>query len=731
MAPQVVIGAAVAAAASAGATALTLGVAAITAASVLTSFAGSLILGGLSYALTSKPKSGGIVSDITSGTVSLKQSDLTRKFVYGHTRVTTGYAHMESTGEKKNKKLHMILMLCEGPVRDIPEVWVNDYSIPKDWIDENGNVIEGRYKDKLVIRKHFGSPSQSSDALAVSNMPEWTVNHRLQGIAYLYLILEKDQDVYPTGVPNFSAIVEGQFVYDPRTESDVWTTNNALFCADNLRNSRYGFGVMDDDVDFPNISSQANICDEIVATSPKEYEVKSVSFNTDIFTLDNDLLDLQYGDQVQVSSTGTLPAGITASTDYYVIPYQVKDTARILLASSLANSMAKTPVNITNAGTGTITITKVGEPRYHASGVLETNQTRSVNLNNLVNGMAGRAIYTGGKWTLLAGAWRTPMSTYGIGDMRGSGMSFKSDLSMTDSYNLVKGLYLSPLNLYQTSDYPSATYAQFIEDDAGVVAEKEINLPFTQRPTTAQRIAKIELFRGRQGITFASDFSMKALQNQPGDNIEMDIEKLGWEDKPFEITEFTFDVNDGNLITRMSLRETAQQIFDWSQGEAINVDPAPNTSVPNPFQVASVTGVGYNSRIIDTREGDAVYTLTLQWDEHSDQFVLSYGDFEIQYKLESETEWRPSFFVDGILTKTDVVNSSVNIPYDLRIRARNNLGVRSQWTTILGAVVGSSGGVTETRDYEYVYDPVVYTLDYGSVADPVGSGDTEDWGYVN
>lgn len=728
--PQVVIGAALAAAASAGATALTLGVAAITAASVLTSFAGSLILGGLSYALTSKPKSS-VVSDIPSGTVSLKQSDLTRKFLYGHTRVTTGYAHMESTGEKKNKQLHMILMLCEGTVRDIPEVWVNDYSIPKDWIDEDGNVTEGRYKDKLVIRKHFGSPSQVADPVAVTNMPEWTTAHRLQGIAYLYLILTKDQDVYPTGVPNFSAVVEGQFVYDPRIEENTWSTNNALFCADNLRSQRYGFNVLDDDINFTNIIAQANICDEIVDTDEKDYELKEINTATNIITLKGDLLDLQYGDRVEVKSTGTLPAGISAVTDYYVIPYQVKDTPRILLATSLSNSMAKISIDITSAGTGTITVTKTGEPRYHSSGVLETDQTRSANLNNLVNGMAGRAIYTGGMWTLLAGAWRTPSAVYGIGDMRGSGMSFKNDLSMTDSYNIVKGLYLSPLNLYQTSDYPSATYSQFIEDDAGVAAEKEINLPFTQRPTTAQRIAKIELFRGRQGITFASDFSMKAIQNQPGDNIGLDVDRLGWEEKPFEITEFTFDVNDGNLVTRMSLRETAQAIFDWSQGEAINVDPAPNTSMPNPFEVAGVTGVGYNSRIIDTREGDVVYTMTLQWDEHSDQFVLSYGDFEIQYKLESEIEWRPSFFVDGSLTKTDVVNSSVNIPYDLRIRARNNLGVRSAWTTILGAVVGSSGGITDTRDYESVADPVVYMLDYGSVADPVGSGDFEDWGYVN
>lgn len=690
-------------------------------------FAGSLILGGLSYALSPKPKSAAMDSSIENKgqTVAVRQSDLTRQNVYGHTRITRGYAQMESTG--LNGKLHMMLILCEGPIRAINEIWVNDYVIPQDWIDEDGNVTQGRYAGYMTIRKHLGAFDQTADTVAVANMTGWTTDHRLQGIAYVYITMTKNQDVYPTGVPNMTAIVEGQENYDPRTGDFSWNTNIALYCRDFMTSDLYGFAAKDDEIDDVNIAAQANICDEIVTTPDVDTTVSSVNATTNILTLSGDLLLYQYGDRIRFIGSD-LPGGLSAGVDYYLIPYQVKTTPRIQVASSFDNAMAKVVIDITTTGSGSITVRKTGEPRYHGSGVVDSENALSNTLNDLSSCMAGRTINVGGDWTLLAGAWRTPEVTFGIGDIRGNGIGFKNCLSMSESYNIVKGLFISSLNLYQQSDYPSAVYQTFIEQDNGRESPRDMNLPYTNRPTTATRIAKIELFRGRQDIVYNSDFSMKALQVKPGDNIAFDVERLGWEGKEFEITEFGFDVADGNLVTRMTLRETAQAIFDWTAGEAITYDPAPNTNLPNPFDVQVPTGVAYNSRYIDTREGDAVYTMTLRWDVHPNQFVTNFGDFEVQYKLSEETEWRPSFTVPGSETKTDVVNSSVNVYYDLRIRARNNLGVRSPWVTILDAVVGSSGGVTETRDYEFVNDPIGTYLDYGSVADAVT--DAEDWGFV-
>lgn len=693
-------------------------------------FAGSMILGGLSYALTPKPKSPQFAQGVGGSTVAVRQADLTRQYVYGHTRVTRGYAHMESTGV--NGTLHLILMLCEGGpsgLRAINEIWVNDYCIPQDWITPEGTITEGRYAGYMTIRKHLGTPDQIADSSAVANLAGWTSEHRLQGIAYLYITMDKNQDVYPNGIPNITAIVEGSPLYDPRTNGLNWTTNLAQFSRDFLRNEKYGFGALADDIDEVNIAAQMNICDEIVDTEDKQFLTKLVAPATDLITLDEDVLELQFGDQVQVTSTGTLPGGLTALTNYYVIPYQVKTNPRIKLATSLDNAMAKIAIDITTAGSGTIRVVKTGEPRYHGSGVFDTEDNLSKILNDLTTSMAGRAVNMGGFWSLLAGAWRTPDLSLGIGDVRGSGIGYKSDLSMAESYNVVKGLYVSPVNFYQNTDYPSARYQTFIDQDNGLESPKEINLAYVNRPTQAQRIAKIELFRARQGIAFNADFSMKALQCQPGDNVGLNIDRVGWAAKPFEVTGFAFNLVEGQLSIKLELRETAQAIFDWSQGEAIEFDPAPNTNLPDIYNVQVPSGVKYNSRAITSVAGDVSFVLQLEWNLHPDAFVREYGDFEIQYKLASSPDWLPSFFVDGSLTSTDVFQSSVGINYDMRIRARNNLGVRSGWVTLNDVMVGSSGGIGATEDWETFSDPVVYTQDWGTFSDPVGSGLIEDWGY--
>lgn len=679
---------------------------AITAAGVLTvgfsltTFAGSLILGGLSYALTPKPKKPAAQqnSDIGGGTVAVRQSELSRQHVFGHTMITRGYAHMWSTGI--NGELHLILILCEGELRAINEVLVNDYAIPNDWIDGDGNVTQGRYAGFLTIRKHLGGANQVADPVAVANLSEWTNNHRLQGIAYLYLILKKDNDIYPTGVPNFKAIVEGPELYDPRAEYPVWSTNIALYCREYLTNQTFGFGASENDIDDVNVAAQANICDEIVAVPEVNFTVSGIDTSTNIITLSGDILTLIWGDRVSVLSTGDLPAGLEADRDYFVIPYQINNTCRIMLAESLEASMYKDEVDITDAGTGTITIRRTGEPRYHGSGAIDTETALSENMNNLVNAMAGRAINVGGFWTLLAGAWRTPAVSFDEKDLRGS-IGIKRGLQMSESYNVIKGLFLGPASFYQQTDYPSVRYDTFIEQDGDSESTKELNLAFTDRPTTATRIAKIELFRSRQDIVFKSDFSTKAMQIQPGDNVELSLEKYGWEEKVFEVTEFSFDTSQNNLLCRLTLRETAQEIFDWSEGEAIDFDPAPNTNLPDPFTVTVVTGFSLDSVAVYTQSGDRIFNILASWNLHENQSVVNDGSYQILYKetTEPDTSYKSAGVVKGNETQMRITTLQVDVLYDVQIIAYNRLGVKSQPSTINNFQVGSSI-TTNSEDWE-------------------------------
>lgn len=66
------------------------------------------------------------------------------------------------------------------------------------------------------------------------------------------------------------------------------------------------------------------------------------------------------GTRVRLTTTTTLPGGLSLATDYYVI--KVSDTT-FKLATSYANAIAGTAINITDAGTGTHTVSWL-LPRY-------------------------------------------------------------------------------------------------------------------------------------------------------------------------------------------------------------------------------------------------------------------------------------------------------------------------------------------------------------------------------
>ena len=82
---------------------------------------------------------------------------------------------------------------------------------------------------------------------------------------------------------------------------------------------------------------------------------------TDLCTITGDTTFIYTGVQCTVSSATTLPAGLAASTTYFII-YQSASTFN--LATSYANALAGTVIDITDTGTGTHTITIASVSRF-------------------------------------------------------------------------------------------------------------------------------------------------------------------------------------------------------------------------------------------------------------------------------------------------------------------------------------------------------------------------------
>jgi len=75
--------------------------------------------------------------------------------------------------------------------------------------------------------------------------------------------------------------------------------------------------------------------------------------STDVVTATDQTVMTNTGTEVEFTTTGTLPGGLSVSTRYYLI-YQSATTFKV--ASSYANAIAGTAINITDTGSGTHTV---------------------------------------------------------------------------------------------------------------------------------------------------------------------------------------------------------------------------------------------------------------------------------------------------------------------------------------------------------------------------------------
>jgi len=184
---------------------------------------------------------------------------LDHQVIYGKMKVGPVRVFDATTGTD-NVQLHRVLAFAGHEIESFEEIYINDEVAT---IDGSGNVTSpSRYSGLVTIKEHLGTSTQAADSDLVSNVSGWTGNHRLRGIAYLYVKLTYDADAFPNGVPEVSAVIKGKKVYDPRTTTTVWSDNPALCIRDYLASTGYGLGEASANIDDTTFTAAANICDQ-------------------------------------------------------------------------------------------------------------------------------------------------------------------------------------------------------------------------------------------------------------------------------------------------------------------------------------------------------------------------------------------------------------------------------------------------------------------------------------
>ena len=220
-------------------------------------------------------------TEVTRRSTIIRNPIQPRQVVYGTVKKSgiLLYASTSSTSNTSdNKFLNLVIALASHEIQSVTKIYFNDTEIPVSALDGNGNVTSGTYSGKAKIKINLGSDNQNADSDLVSEDSNITSAHRFRGIAYLYCRLEFDEDVYPNGIPNISALISGKKVLDFRTNATAFSSNPALIIYNYLTSSD-GMGASTSEIDTTSFTTSANNCDTditITGGTQNRYECHGV-----------------------------------------------------------------------------------------------------------------------------------------------------------------------------------------------------------------------------------------------------------------------------------------------------------------------------------------------------------------------------------------------------------------------------------------------------------------------
>ncbi len=731
----------------------------------------------------------------------IRASDEPHKIIWGERPVSGVLSFVEITdwNEIENGLLHIVLALTGHQCQEINTVFFNDVGVDADQIDGNGNVTSGPFEGHLKIIKHLGLDDQAADAVMVAGLTDWSTDHRLRGITYIYCRLAFNRNVWPTGIPNIKAMIKGRLVADPRdtaiviTSSSIadpstiltasphglvagdrcfisshtgavpdvigeyqvlsapttttitidenvttggtggsllqmkWSENSALCLRDYLLAD---FGLDEDQADgMDDVAAvaAANICDEDVlfpsGINPFDFTVDAA---TDILTQTAAAgikpEPLHPHDRVRLTTSDTLPAGLALATDYYMITISGKEEPfTFKLASSLVNARAALPVTITDTGTGTHTLTRLGQLRYTTNGIISLGDDPVVIAPDLITAMAGQLTYTQGKYLMYAGAYKGPATaaTFNEDSLRGS-ITVRARPGKAEIHNSVRGTFIDRDNRFLSTDFPPVVNATYVTADKGEKIFKDINYRHVTDTHRAQRLAVLKNVKDREGLVASYPANLTMLEVAVGDVIDISNDRLGWTDKEFEILEWKM-VEDGGID--LVLKETSSAIYSFNpETDETILDLAPNTNLPKAFTVPDtpsnlVLASGSGTLFLET-DGTIVPRIKATWTAIDDINVLSGGRIEIQTKKSADVDWDDMVAVLGDATQAFLSPVDAGVEYDVRIRVVNKLRLTSSYITVSAHVVlGKSAAPADVENFSSQQNNNVVVFKWNQVAD--------------
>lgn len=442
-----------------------------------------------------------------------------RKFVFGETAMNTDIRYFEPSGTDQ-EYFDFIIATSAHEVESIDGIWFDDREA---WRNDGTGVLNP-YIGYLTVTPI--TKGTAANYITINSGDPWGSSCRLTGCSYVHLRIKRTgsgsavDSPLVNGLPGRVTIKgKGAKLYDPRLDTTVTGGSGAERATDQ---TTWGSGA---------------------STNRENPALQLLWF----------LLGWRIPD-----STGKLSVGCG-------VPASRIDLPSFITAANICDEA------IALAAGGT-------EPRYRTAGVGSDADSRMEIIQILLTAMNATLRDSNGKLsiTVMKNDLATPVLTFDDNDILGD-FSWNQTRGLDEMMNAVHGRYTDPSNesLFQSVEYPVVS----ITSIDGIERMQTLDLPWVQKGTRAQRIAKQVLQRAQYKGIFSATFSMKALGCEVGDIVYISFETLGWASKPFRV--LTQGINNTGQVP-MTLIEENAAIYAWDAEEKAVVTPTAPT-VYNPL----------------------------------------------------------------------------------------------------------------------------------------------------
>lgn len=620
----------------------------------LSAFTASLVVGvimtGLNFAIKAVvglfgkgSSSPSLANDHANHSVTVRQPTAPRRVVFGRDLIGGVYTFISASGTN-NEYLEIVVTFTGHEIDAYEEIWFDDKQV---LFDLSGNAL-GAYSGLAKIEYKLGAAGEAAFPNLMASLPsQWTSNHRQDGCASIHLQLKLDQTAYASGVPNIRAKIRGAKLYDPRSGTTAWGNNSAL-CARYYLAASYGINASPADIDDTLVSSAANICDELVATSTGTEARYACDGTFDMSeqpgAVLKDLLTSMSGRCVWSGGKWRVYAGAWRAP---VLSYNDDDIGQ----GSIAVSVRRSRRDICNGVKGTfIDPNNQWQPTDFPAYYKGTS--RGYSQDDYLLEDAGVAVYRGN--------WANA-TVYHLLD----------GVNVSGSYYVCIGQHLSDPTLQPGTGTAWRLYWQ--------PAERiwlDVEFRFTKSSSTAQRLAKIQLENTRRQLLATIPYKISAYRSVPPDVIQCTHPRFGWTNKTFELTQLGLEVGQSNsapmLAVKASLAETDANVYAWSSADDIPTTSPAALTLPNTANDGSMGPLVASS-------GSAGHVV-LNWTAPMDSASLG-GNTYVDYKIHTFAGWLHWSKLDGDATTDTVGGLASGTVYDFQVSNINIYGVRTAFFT--------------------------------------------------